>query len=169
MASGTSDGLVLISDLGKADPIYNQRETVDGTYTRAKCEGSRSFFVCYDRENFSFNSKTLIVESTAERDFGRPIRSLQGYDKQGLVLFTDSNYCGQGSLFTQDDPNILDQFPQGGQGVSSMVVHRGTWAMYSEPNHRGIRISVDGKDSFPPGTRIPSGKFNDKVRSVKLL
>ncbi len=168
MASGTSDGLVLISSMGKADPVYNQRKMVEGSYTRAMCEGARSFYVIYDRESFAANCKSLIVDSTTERDMGRPIRSLQGYNKQGLILFPHPNYCGQGALFTQDDPNILDQFPEGSEGVSAVVVHKGTWALYSEPNHRGTRISINGKDSFGPGTCITYGGY-DKVKSVKLL
>ena len=171
MASGTSDGLILIGSMGKADPVYNQRKTVQGNYTKAMCEGDRSFYVVYDQEGFVAGSKSLVVDSTTEKDLGRPIRSLQGYNKQGLILFPHPNYCGQAALFTADDPNILDQFPQGGEGVSALVVHQGRWALYTETNHRGTRISINGKDSFGPGTCIPyiGDSPNDKVKSVKLL
>ena len=168
MASGTSSGIILINSMGQTDPIYNQQAQVQGEYSRAKCEGSRSFYVVYDRENFAADSKSLVVDSTTERDMGRFIRSLQGYDKMGLILFPHPNFCGQGALFTQDDPSILDQFPAGSEGVSSLVVHKGKWALYSETNHKGVRISINGQDSFGPGTRIEMGGY-DKVKSVKLL
>ena len=98
----------------------------------------------YDSENFAANSKSLVVDNTKEKDMGCFIRSLQDYDKMGLVLFPHPNYCGQGALFTQNDPSILDQFPEGSEEVSSVVVHKGRWALYSESNHRGVRISITG-------------------------
>ena len=110
----------------------------------------------------------MIVDSTTVKDLGTPIRSLQGYDKQGLILFPHPNYCGQAALFTQDDPNILDQFPEGREGVSALVVHKGMWALYDSPNHQGARIMINGKDSFGPGTCISFGGY-DKVKSVKQL
>ena len=152
----------------KVDPIYNQRQKQDGNYPKAMCEGTRSFYVIYDREGFAANSKSMIVDSTTVKDLGTPIRSLQGYDKQGLILFPHPNYCGQAALFTQDDPNILDQFPEGREGVSALVVHKGTWALYDSPNHQGARIRINGKDSFGPGTCISFGGY-DKVQSVKQL
>ena len=40
----------------KVDPIYNQRQKQDGNYLKAMCEGTRSFYVIYDREGFAANS-----------------------------------------------------------------------------------------------------------------
>ena len=152
----------------KGDTVYNSRSAQDGNYPKAMCEGTRSFYVIYDREGFAANSKSMIVDSTTVKDLGTPIRSLQGCDKQGLILFPHPNYCGQAALFTQDDPNILDQFPPYPDGVPSLVVQNGTWALYDSPNYHGARIGINGKDSFGPGTCISFGG-HDRVQSVKLL
>ena len=168
MASGTTEGIVLISSMGNRDPIYNQTKQVDGDYRKAKCTGTRTFFVIYDKVGFASDSKSMVVDSEKEVNMGVRIRSLQGYDKKGLVLFAHPNYCGQGALFTQDDPNIIDQFPSSSEGVSALVVHKGRWALYSEPNYMGTKIAIDGKDEFGPGTCIQYGGF-DAVKSVKQL
>ena len=110
----------------------------------------------------------MIVDSTTVKDLGTPIRSLQGYDKQGLILFPHPNYCGQAALFTLSDTNIIEPFPEVQQGVSALVVHKGTWALYDSPNFKGNRIVINGKDTFGPGTCISFGGYN-KVQSVECL
>lgn len=174
MASGTASGLILISSVGPSDPYYNEKSDVnpkDG-YTKAKCNGDRSCFVVYDQKDFGEDSKSLIVDDKNEKDMGSSILSFQGYDKEGIILFTHHNYCGKAELYTTDKADISDQFPPGVKpGVSSLVVYKYTWELYTEPNYRGPKISIDGKTSFGPGSRIPfvGGSANDKAMSIKIL
>ena len=87
---------------------------------RAKCTGTQSLFVIYSQTNYAPQSKSKVVENTTSENLGVPIKSLQDFDKQGLILFPHRNYCGQGHLFKQSDTNIADQFPTGKpEGVSA--------------------------------------------------
>ena len=157
-------------DSSEADPVYDSRPSVDrNDYVRAKCTGTQSLFVIYSQTNYAAQSKSKVVENTTSENMGVPIKSLQGFDKQGLILFPHPNYCGQGHLFKQSDTNIADQFPPGKpEGVSAFIVTHGTWALYDRPNYQGIRIKVGSKDQFEPGTYIAHGGF-DMVQSIKLL
>lgn len=170
MASGTTNGLILVSKHGESEAKYNQESNVpQSDYMKAKADGSQSLFVIYDKPNFAAGSASELVESTQTVQFGRPIKSFQGYNKKGLVLFPHPNYCGQGGKFTQSDPDITDAFPPAtSEGVSSLIVKEGEWILYSEKNYRGTKIQISGRETFGPGTYIKSGGY-DMVQSVKRV
>ena len=165
----TINGLILYDSLGKTDPHYGQNDEVDGAYTQASCTGDSTLYVVYSEPNLAGACTT--VETTAVVNFGQPIRSFQGYDKKGIILFTNTNYGGQAELFKQSDTNIKDAFPTGQyNGVSSFIVRSGKWALYSKENYGGTRLTLQGRDTFGPYEEMSYlGPANDQVASIKLL
>ena len=47
---------------------------------------------------------------------------------------------------------------------------KGYWSLYTDKNYNGIKISLNGKSEFGPGTRLYSlGPAEDKVKSIKYI
>ena len=115
--------------------------------------------------NFEFQGHSSIIFSSDLVDVGFYIRSYQGYDKQGIALFTDYAYRGQGADFTASDQNITDQFPvHVGDGASSLIVSTGTWHLYDRENYNGKHLG-----DYTKGMSAPALKYNDMTVSIKIL
>ena len=115
----------------------------------------------HSQTNYAPQRKSKVVMNITFENLGVLIKSLQGFDKQGLILFPHPNYCRQGHLFKQSDTNIADQFHAGNsEGVSAFIVTHGTWALYDRPNYQGVRKKVGCKDQFEPGTYNANGGFD---------
>lgn len=181
MSASTQNGLYLMTSDGALEygpkyvPVYDL-PSEDGTYTQAKMGGTESIFVVYRSTNMSTAANGeeagIIVDSTSYKSVGFTIRSFQGFDKDGLILFEHSNYAGNGVNYRESDANIGASFPASGpKGVSSFLVYKGIWELYIQPNFQGGKIKVNGKDRFGPGTIVQFvGKsVNDKVLSVKKV
>ena len=181
MSASTQNGLYLMTSDGALEygpkyvPVYDL-PSEDGTYTQAKMGGTESIFVVYRSTNMSTAAKGeeagIIVDRTSYKSVGFTIRSFQGFDKDGLILFEHSNYAGNGVNYRESDANIGASFPASGpKGVSSFLVYKGIWELYIQPNFQGGKIKVNGKDRFGPGTIVQFvGKsVNDKVLSVKKV
>ena len=170
-----SDPLVLSGTLG-SEQIYGARRDIPASnkMTLAKVGGSTSFYVVYrdpDYQETNWSAEcSKVVDSSTEIELGFPARSTQGWNKVGISLFEHIYYCGTGATYKSSYPDISGTFPAGDRGVSSFIVMKGVWAIYSEKNYKGIQISVDGQNEFGPGSRITFIQpGNDMVKSVKLL
>ena len=146
--------------------IYDDEDEIpeDFGFTSGKIGGSTSFYVVYSEIDYCSKETVRILDSPSMVEFGFVARSLQGWNKVGISIF-DENYCGVGDTYESSTPSITDMF---GDEAHSFIVMKGVWAVYSEVNYEGIQISVDGKNEFGPGSRIPSVK-PESVKSVKLL
>ena len=160
---GVENGLVLTDrDGDSADPKYGNNTSQRGDYVKARVTGSYTFYVVYSQTDFLGSSR--IVRNRNTEDVGFVIRSFQGRDKQGIVLFTHVNYCGQAGQFIARDDDITDMFPSGGEGASSAITCSGKWRLYKETNCNGPVIQ-----DLEGGTDSPQLARNDKCKSLKLI
>ena len=164
----TSCGLILIEkDGNESDTKFNQSTVQLEDYCKAKIDERDgyvlSFYVVYSK--FDFQGQSSIIKSGDPVDVGFYIRSYQGYDTQGIALFTDFCYCGQGAPFTASDEDITDQFPVlERDGASSLIVSTGTWRLYSAKNYEGKHLG-----DYTKGTASPVLWYNDMTESIKIL
>ena len=158
------NGLILIDANGsESQPKYDPNTDQRGNYIAAQVTGPLSFYVVYSSESYQGDSRIIRSESRVEMGF--TIRSYQGCDKQGIVLFTDYNFCGQLGQFTTEDTDITDQFPAGKKdGASSAIAWTGKWRLYKQQNFQGGHIQ--DLEAVIECDRL---KNNDKCKSLKLL
>ena len=174
----TTNGLVLIGAIGSSQPIYNlQRDLpAKAQYSRGSIEGDKSMYVVYSTPAFAPDQQgaSHIIESVSpvETWIGFDARSTQGFDKRGIVLFEHDQYRGNGKLFVQSAANLENTFGAGtGEGVSSFIVYKGVWALYTGTNFKGTQIMLNGSIEFGPGTKMSfvGAAANDLAKSVQLL
>ena len=172
--SQVKNNVTLINDIGSRSfetPIeYNIAASEN--YTKAKLDGGNSaVYVVYPQPELNETKPTVLpasclVESDSSQtplDF--VARSFQGLNKDGLILFEHHNYCGNGKLYKDDDRNINADFPSGKRdGVSSFIVYRGEWALFTGINYQGTQL---GGTTFGPGTYRPDIGAHDRIQSVR--
>ena len=181
MSASTKAGLYLTTDDEQFEegpkyvPVYDL-PTEDGAFTKAKLEqDGASLFVVYGSPNMSTGEKgsegAKIIDSSNYESAGFTIRSFQGFDKDGLILFEHANYAGNGVNYRQSDANIKNSFPTNDpRGVSSFIVNKGVWEFYIRPNFQGGKLKIDGKNQIGPGTYTYVGDgVNDRITSVKKV
>jgi len=166
MTSGTTSGLILIADNGETDPLYNEQRHQGGNYTKAKCDGVKSTYIIYENENFDGTGASQLVETEEVVDFPQPIRSFQGYNKNGIMIFPDSGYGGQGTLYSQSVKNITGTYPN---GIASIIVRKGEWVLYSGQNFMGTKIEAGDMSTFGPKCEISFSAEFKHVKSIKLI
>lgn len=163
------NAVVLSSSL---PPIYGKDRDIIANqmgYTKARVDGSDSFYIVYRKADFhddvdSGSSDSYIVNSTNDVNLGFIAKSTQGWDKTGITVLEHAWFCGTGQTYKSSNPDITDHFPPGDRAVSSFIVMKGVWSLYTEKNYKGIKISIDGEVEFGPGRQIHSlGPANDKV------
>ena len=175
----TKNGLVLYSSGEGVSPSWVCNDSVNIStqlnYTQGKVDGSDSYYIVYSVDNFNTQNQdvfdtSMIVDSNQITEFGLTAVSTQGFDKSGIVLFQNGGFCGQGKLYTTSDPDITETFPPGHAGVSSFIVHKGWWSLYTQKNYNSSEINVSGVTKFGPGSRvnIPT-EYNDKLESIKYF
>ena len=169
----TQESIILYNSVG-SQTFSNSVESIEEDYDEASLTGTKSIYVVYDvknfnKDNFNFPSRSEIVDSVDRVELKkRPPRSLQGFNSTGIILFQGSNYGWAGVLYEESIDDILESFPTGQKGVSSFIVMEGKWALFTDINHTGTQLSIEGVSEFVPGMRVPTME-NDKVRSVKRL
>ena len=174
----TKDGLVLYSSKEDVSPqlVYNDNVNIGerAKYTQGKVDGSDSYYIVYSVENFNVQNQnvfdtSVVVDSNQTTEFGLTAVSAQGYDKSGIVLFEHGGFCGQGKLYTTSNPDITGTFPPHTKGVSSFIVHKGWWSLYTQKDY-SHRMNISGQTKFGPGSRvnIPTD-YNDKMESIKYF
>ena len=162
-----------------SEPKYNLERDIPEYYgySKGKMTDNASIFVVYRQIDFghsmsSPSSEAIIVDSTAVQDFPYTVRSIQGFDRAGLILFEHPRYGGNGQLFKETSLNITEEFPPGTPaGASSFLVYEGVWSLYLGPNCHGPKVTIDGCDEFAAGVKITSiGSYGgDQIRSVKKV
>lgn len=180
MSASTTNGLILQTADGaltygpKYVPVYDLPS--NPAYTKALVEGHQSLYVVYAQPKMATaqfgESPGVVVDKESFTSLGIHVRSFQGFDKDGLILFEHSNYAGNGVNYRQSDPNIDNEFPAGKPaGVSSFIINKGIWELYVNPDFKGGKVTLDGTSQFGPGTKISfvGVSINDSIRSVKKV
>ena len=132
-----------------------------------------SVFVVYPQKDFSQATGVpdgIVVESTDIQDLNMTVRSAQGFDRAGIILFAHPKYGGNGQLFSQTEKNITKEFPPDTwDGVNSFLVYEGVWSLFLGPDLQGAKVTIDGRDQFGPGTKVEnlSPYAADQVRSIQ--
>ena len=182
MSASTKAGLYLTTEDEQFEegpkyvPAYDL-PTEDGAYTKAKLEqDGASLFVVYGSPNMSTGEKgsmaVKIIDSPKYEFAGFVIRSFQGFNQDGLILFEHADFSGNAINYTDSVANIGDSFPTNDpRGVSSFIVCKGVWELYTKPNFQGEKLKFDGKNQFGPGTRlfVGEGVNDNRIASVKKV
>ena len=158
------------------------------SYTKGKVDGSNSFYVVYRRKKWDCAKKTytvgesgqfqastgkevtagstsmLIVDGNAVVDFGFAAQSAQGFAKDGITFFQHDWFCGRARHHT----NSIASGTEFLKGPSSMIITKGWWTFYKEPNFKGEMLTLNGQTKFGPGIRMGlPPDFCDNVKSIK--
>ena len=176
----TKDGLVLYSSKESVSPqlVYDGNTNIaeSAQYTQGKVDGSDSYFIVYGVDKFDVqdlnpSGQRVVVDSNQTTEFGFTARSAQGFDKSGIVLFQHGHFSGQAKLYTKSNPDITGTFPSNSDGgVSSFIVHKGWWSLYTEKNYLSSPVNINRVVRFGPGSRVNlSLESNDKVQSIEYF
>ena len=178
MTAQISNAIILSSQIGSSPPIYGYDRDIPAgdEFTKGKVDGSDSFYIVYSKPDFNDDSTTTpqdstIVNSTDNVDLGFTARSTQGWDKVGITVLEHYWYGGTGHTYITSNPDITPEFPpEKREGASSFIVMKGVWSLYTEKNYNGIKITIDGKDEFGPGDKVPEiGAASDRVLSIEYV
>ena len=161
---------------GKEDAVQEITGSVsgirgaDGPYTKGKVGGSNSFYVVYDQSGWERNAfkvsstSMVIVDGNAVVDFGFAAKSAQGFPKDGITFFKHFWFCGVSYHFTNSNANVMELI----RGPSSMIITKGWWTFYKQPNFQGEKMTINGETKFGPGLRMGlPPDFNDRVKSIE--
>jgi Beta/Gamma crystallin len=85
-----------------------------------------------------------------------------------IILFEHADFHGAHKHIFKDVPDLGESHSQFDEKTSSIVVVKGTWALYEEKNFRGDRKDVK-PDLYPDVGADPLNLDNDSISSVKLL
>ena len=170
-----SDAIILSGRL-KNRIVYEYDADVctDDDYEQGRIDGVQSFYIVYSTPQYGEgdpSTQSVIVDSQHNVKFGFKVRSAQGWDKKGITLMEHFNYRGTGVTFSNTEVDVTSSFPTGqSQGVSSFIVMRGVWALYTGKNSGGTRIRINGVSEFGPGYQTESlGAVNDLIQSIECL
>ena len=168
-----ASALILTNQSGDTDPMYGKNPRVsEQNCTLAKCDGDKTTYVVYRQTDYDSSSNkddtSFVVDSREEVHTGWPIQSFQSEAKTGIILCAYKYYGSKMELLEGTCKDITGMFPIGpgsdGRGLSSFIVNEGTWSMYKSDS---TKISIDGKEKFGPGDRVPDMvHLNDVVKSV---
>lgn len=173
MSRTIKNAIVLSSELGSLPPIYGLERDIPENHeiTKARVDGSDSFYIVYDKPDFhdesDTNSSSYIVDTTENVKLEFTARSTQGWNKIGITVLEHAWYCGTGQTYQNSNPDITDAFPP---GASSIIVMKGVWSLYCRKEYGGRKICINGEDEFGPGTRIHYlCDENDRVKSIRYV
>ena len=151
----TTSGLILSA---ASKTVFNSNADYREEYTHVKVDGNQSFYLAYSEKNFQ-GSVLLILPQPDPVEVGFKIRSFQGHNTQGIVLFPDKEYKGLGAMITKSNPDITGKLPQ---GASSLLVSKGTWRLYSETSYGGGHLG-----DYTEGTCVSIKA--EACKSLKIL
>ena len=167
MAAPQASALILTNQSGDTDPMYGKNPRVsEQNCTLAKCDGDKTTYVVYRKADYDSSSNkddtSFVVDSREEVHTGWPIKSFQSEAKTGIILCAYQYYGNKMVLLEDTCNDITKMFAM--NGLSSFIVNEGTWSMYTSDS---TKISIDGKEKFGPGDRVPDMvHLNDVVKSV---
>ena len=176
MTSYQASNALILSGRLKIKKVHGQDTDVstDDDYEKGRIDGRESFYIVYSTPRYGegiSSTQSVIVDSQSDVKFGFKARSTQGWDKKGITLMEHSNYRGTGVTFSNTEVDITSSFPTGqSQGVSSFIVMKGVWALYTGKNLGRTRIRINGVSEFGPGYRTEFlGVVNDLIQSIEYL
>ena len=154
--------------------LYPYSHVYEYEYNKARVDGSKSFYIVYSKPEFfdtheHSSTSSVIVDSSCDALLGFTARSMQGWDKDGIILLEHHWYFGTGHTYTTSTPDITHEFPSGYRGASSIIVMKGYWSLYKDKNYNGIKISLNGKSEFGPGTHLYSLFYYTNCRTGSIL
>jgi len=85
-----------------------------------------------------------------------------------IILFEHAHFHGAHKHIFKDVPDLGEAHSQFDEKTSSIVVVKGTWALYEDKNFRGDRKDVK-PDLYPDVGADPLNLDNDSISSLKLL
>ena len=174
-SSQAANAIILSGEVGDKTVYGYERDlSKDGEFERGNVDGTKSFYIVYSTPNYGeggSNSQSVIVDGQNEVKFGFMAKSTQGWDKVGITVFEHPNYRGTGVTYARTEADVTSSFPpRQSQKISSFIVMKGVWAVYTRKNMRGKRIEIDGQTEFGPGSRIECLQDpSDRIRSVVYL
>ena len=99
------------------------------------------------------DSGSVVVSDTSDVLVGFNVRSFQGFDTTGIVIFEHQFYNGTAINYTRSNPDVSRAFPTNEEGgASSFIVNRGVWSLYTGQNYNGTMLTLEGRSQFTPGT-----------------
>ena len=158
-SNGPTAGLILMTKDGTQNAMgcENQTDVKQENLFGAESDGSKSMYVLYSKADFGGQS---ITSNCRKVTHNLPIKSFQGFDMEGMVLFTSKSCCGKGALLTKSVDDIKED-------VSSFIVMQGKWCLYDQS---GSKVEIDGKDEFGQGKYDWTNKDSScRVCSIKRL
>ena len=170
--------LILKSEVG-TETFYESTPNIlaDSNFTYGHVDKAQeSYYVVYSGPKYqegNSNDSVLvngyrIVENTSYESLGFVARSARGIDMTGCALFEYMYYSGQGHNFRISCPDLSRFFTTTGEGISSVIISRGTWAFFTEKHYQGTMITINKQNKFRPGFRLDCiGAI--KVMSIQLL
>ena len=176
MTSYQVSDAIILSGRVKHRIVYGEDRdvSIDDDYRKGRIDGIESFYIVYSTPQYGKgapSTQSVIVDSQYDINFGFMARSAQGWDKNGITLMEHSNYRGRGVTFTHTEVDITSLFPtRQSQGVSSFIVMKGVWALYTGKNLGRTRIKINGVSEFGPGYQSEFlGAVNDLIQSIEYL
>ena len=168
--STTNDSITFKTEAGvSSNPMNRPQDDIDSAlnYRAAKLNGIHSLYVVYDRPNYqSGKSAPAIVDTTDSEKFAFDARSTRGWDKKGIAVFEKSWFAYQ-SFFSNISVAEFAELESG--SAESFIVMEGTWMLYPERQFGGKAITIDGIDTFGPGTRLYFLGKDVIIRSIKRV
>ena len=180
--------LILSGEIGTREAFGNDRNVAESdALNRCRVQNTNSMYVVYNQPNFSDmpppvndegqviddDSGSVVVSDTSDVSVEFNVRSFQGFDTTGIVIFEHQFYNGTAINYTRSNPDISRAFPTNEEGgASSFIVNRGVWSLYTGQNYNGTMLTLEGRSQFTPGTRIqiPNNSAPDnKIRSVRYI
>jgi Beta/Gamma crystallin len=85
-----------------------------------------------------------------------------------IILFEHGDFHGAHKHIFKDVPDLGATYSQFDEKTSSIVVVKGTWALYELKDYKGKRKDVT-PDLYPDVRADPLNLDNDSISSLKLL
>lgn len=174
-SSQVANAIILSGEIGDKTVYGYERDlSKEGEFVSGKVDGTDSFYIVYSTTYYGeggCSDKSVIVDSQNEVNFGFMAKSTQGWNKVGITVFEHPSYHGTGVTYARTENDVTSSFPpRHSQKISSFIVMKGVWALYTRKNMRGKQIEIDGKKEFGPGSRIECLQDpSDRIRSVVYL
>ena len=178
----SAESLILYGEKDEVTEVIGNITGTSGSYTKAKIEGSNSFYVVYRHKKWDSTHKTfdvhgaskvvakagstsmVIVDGNAVVDLGFKAQSAQGFPKNGITFFKHDWFCGHSRHCTDSIASGTEFL----KGPSSMIITKGWWTFYKEPDFKGEMLTLNGQTKFGPGIRMGlPPDFCDNVKSIK--
>ena len=160
--SSLADSVLTLTNCDKTMRVTSAKGDIPEahSYFTGKLDGSKSLYIVYSSPDFSKAEKGskpgVIIDTTDPKPLGFNARSVNAFNKNGIIFFEYPNYAGEGANFTQSVGEL-------GYG-SSFIVNAGVWELFLSG---GEQLVMDGSSQFGPDSRVTSTA--GKIVSAKKI